>query len=200
MIGDYILHFPLTDFAVSLLALAALVDVGALVLGRPQWAVAVDWLLFAGFAGAVAAVGSGLWLVAAQNHPHDDLLTLHHYFAYGTLGAATVAVAARILQRRVPKLSWLRTSALAIAALLVSCAGFVGGKMSHGQSGGHSHDDMVHDTGTTQPPASTDRAPDEGSAADTPQGSAAPPPTNEPASGSATRPAKPHHDDHPHSH
>ena len=52
------MHYPLTNFAVSLLAIAALIDLAARLLDRPQWNVAVDWLLFAGFAGAVARVDS----------------------------------------------------------------------------------------------------------------------------------------------
>lgn len=157
MLGNYVLHFPLTDFAVSLLAVAALVDIAARVLARPQWASAIDWLLFSGFAGAASAVGSGWWLVSSYGHPHDDTLSLHHYFAYGALGASTVAVAARLLQARSPKLGWLRTIALALAALLVSGAGFVGGKMSHPPEAPHAHgeDATGHAMGSadpTQPP------------------------------------------------
>lgn len=196
MIGDYVLHFPLTDFAVSLLALAALIDVASRVLGRPQWQVAVDWLLFAGFGGALAAVGSGLWLVDAAHHPHDDLLTLHHYFAYGTLAAATVAVGARLLQRRTPKLSWLRTIALIASTLLVSSAGFVGGKMAHGKTTGHSHDDPVHEPGTMQPsaPQPEGTTPGQGSADAPPRGSAGQQPSGQP---DQPKP-KPHDDGHSH--
>lgn len=141
MLGNYILHFPLTDFAVSLLAVAALVDVASRLFRRAGWSSATDWLLFTGFGGTLVAIGSGLWLVAASNHPHDATLDLHHKFAYGTLATATIAVAARVFQTRSPKLAWVRTIALVVAALLVSGAGFVGGKMSHGTTeGGHSHE------------------------------------------------------------
>ena len=139
MIGNYALHYPLTDFAVSLLAVAALVDVLGRILDRPQWRIAVDWLLFTGFAGVLAAVGSGLWLVSAQRHEHGDALSVHHYFAYATLGVTSVAVVARSLQGRLPKLGFVRTIALVLAAFLVSCAGFVGGKMSHSSGRGHLH-------------------------------------------------------------
>lgn len=64
MLGDYILHYPLTDFAVSLLAIAALIEIGRLVLKRAAWSTAVDLLLVGGFIGALVAVGSGLWLVS----------------------------------------------------------------------------------------------------------------------------------------
>lgn len=176
MLGNYILHFPLTDFAVSLLAVAALVDIAARLLARTQWESAVDWLLFTGFAGTAAAVGSGLWLVSASGHPHDDTLSLHHKFAYGTLATATIAVAARLLQRRITKLAWLRTVALAVSALLVSCAGYVGGKMSHGTSSGHSHEGMGHEPEPMAPTAEPPPTP-QGSAV-TPSGSAAPAPSD----------------------
>lgn len=192
MLGNYVLHYPLTDFAVSLLALAALVDLAARVFQRPQWSVAVDWLLYAGFGGAVMAVGSGLWLVSAQDHGHDATLSLHHYFAYGTLGVSAVAVAARLFQERVPKLALLRTAALLVSALLVSAAGFVGGKMAHPVAGTHMHthggEEMDHDamgsgaTGGAMPGAT---------------GSAATPATpNAPAGGSAAE----HGETHTHSH
>lgn len=131
MIGDYILHFPLTDFAVSLLALAALIDVGRLVLKRAAWATTVDLLLAAGFLGALAAVGSGLWLISSQGHAHDDLLSIHHWFAYGTLAAASASVIARLLQKRSAVFGPIKSMMLVVAALLVSGAGFYGGKMAH---------------------------------------------------------------------
>lgn len=186
MLGDYVLHYPLTDFAVSLLTVAALVDLASRLLARPQWNIAVDWLLLTGFAGALAAVGSGMWLVAVQHHPHDDTLSLHHWFAYGTLATATVAVAARLFQRRVPKLSLLRTAALLISALLVSCAGFVGGKMAHAPAGTH-----VHTHGGEE------RATD---GSDVMAGSGSN--STNPTPADAANPANPqeHHDDHPHSH
>lgn len=195
MLGNHVLHYPLTDFAVSLLALAALVDVAGRVLRRPQWSIAVDWLLYTGFAGAVAAVGSGLWLVYVQNHPHDETLSLHHYFAYGTLATSAIAVAARLFQGRVPKLGLLRTAALVISAGLVSGAGFVGGTMAHPAAGTHTHthggEEMNMDHGQME------------------MGSAARPITVVPEPiGSATSPAAPtapagsaaEHDEHTHTH
>lgn len=193
MLGDYILHFPLTDFAVSLLAVAALVDVATRVFARPHWTAAVDWMLFTGFVGVLAAVGSGLWLVTASAHPHDDTLSLHHWFAYSTLAVATIAVAARVLQQRIPKLAWLRTIALATAALLVSCTGFVGGKMSHGRVSGHSHDGMEHEPSGTSDPELGPAPVGQGS------GSAVPSPLETPA-GSGSAPSAPPtpHGDHAH--
>lgn len=132
MIGDYVLHFPLTDFAVSLLVLAAVLDVAQRVLSRPSWRVAVDVLLVTGFIGALVSVGSGLWLLAGSDHPHDATLSLHHWFAYGALAAASAAVTARLLERRSRVFGVVRTSTLVIAAGLVSGAGFYGGKMAHG--------------------------------------------------------------------
>lgn len=191
VLGDYILHFPLTDFAVSLLVVGALVEIGSRFLGRSQWQIAVDWFLFAGFAGAVAAVGSGLWLVAAQAHPHDDALSLHHYFAYSTLGAATVAVASRLLQRRAPRLAVLRTAALVLAALLVSGAGYVGGKMAHPKGTAHSHEAMGHETA--------------GHAHDEDSTHESPPPTSggsetsaPPGQGASASDSQPQHDGHSH--
>ncbi len=156
MIGDYILHFPLTDFAVSLLVIAALIDVGGRLLGRATWTVAVDVLLATGFTGALAAVGSGLWLLAGSDHPHDLTLSRHHWFAYGALAAASAAVVARLLQRRWPSFAAARTAMLVIAAGLVSGAGFYGGKMAHPAAGGdHGHDadsvDMHSESPTTMP-------------------------------------------------
>lgn len=150
MIGDYVLHYPVTDFAVSLIVVAAFVDLLGRALERPNWKVAVDWLLFTGFAGGLAALGTGLWLVAAQDHANDDTLSLHRWFAYSTLCAAAIAVAARMFERRLPKLNLLRTAALAIAAGLVCCTGYVGGKMTHSARGGHVH---THDEHGVQEPA-----------------------------------------------
>jgi uncharacterized membrane protein len=204
VVGNYVLHYPLTDFAVSLLALAALVDVTCRLFARPQWQIAVDCLLFAGFAGAVAAVGSGLWLVAVQPHSHGNTLSLHHYFAYGTLGAATVAVVARAFQGRIPKLGLLRTAALLIAALLVSCAGYVGGTMAHPPRGSHTHthdDEMDHDPEGKMPDMqpTRDAAP---TSLDT-SGSASPAAEGSGSQGAApSTPPKSHdvHDGHEHSH
>lgn len=144
MLGDYILHFPLTDFAVSLLAVAALIDVARLVLKRGAWTTTVDLLLVAGFLGALAAVGSGLWLVSAQVHIHDDLLSVHHWFAYGTLAAASASVIARLLQKRSPAFAAIKTTALVLSALLVSGAGFYGGRMAHPAGETTDHDAVPH--------------------------------------------------------
>ncbi len=139
MLGDYVLHFPLTDFAVSLLAVAALLDVGRLVLKRATWTTAVDLLLAFGFLGALGAVGSGLWLVSVQGHGHDELLSMHHWFAYGTLAAASASVLSRLLQNRIPAFAYIKTLSLVIAAVLVTGAGFYGGKMAHPVAGAPSH-------------------------------------------------------------
>lgn len=172
MIGDYVLHFPLTDFAVSLLALAALIDVARLVLRRASWATTVDVLLVTGFLGALAAVGSGLWLVAAHAHVHDDLLSIHHWFAYGTLATASVSVIARLLQKRSAVFGPIKTATLVLSALLVSGAGFYGGKMAHPADdiGGHEapHDETMpaehgamppRDAAVAEPAASADAMP-----------------------------------------
>ncbi len=126
MFGDYILHYPLTDFAVSLLAVAALIEIGRLVLKRADWSTVVDVLLVGGFIGALVAVGSGLWLVSEQAHAHDDLLSVHHWFAYGTLAAASASVVARLLQKGSPVFAKVKTLTLMIAAALVSGAGLRG--------------------------------------------------------------------------
>ena len=146
MIGDYVLHFPITDFAVSLLVIAALIDVGRLALRRPQWTAAVDLLAFLGFGGALAAVrrsprravATGWWLASAQDHGDSRTLSIHHWLAYGTLGVSAVAVAARLFEARVRKLAAVRTTALLVAAGLVSGAGFFGGRMAHGGDA-HAH-------------------------------------------------------------
>jgi uncharacterized membrane protein len=203
VVGNYVFHYPLTDFAISLLALAALVDVTSRLLARPQWQIAVDWLLFAGFVGAMAAVGSGLWLVAVQPHSHGDTLSLHHYFAYGALGAATVAVVARTFQGRIPKLGLLRTTALLIAALLVSCAGYVGGTMAHPPRGSHTHthdDDMGHDPEGKMPEMQPTR--DDTPTPVEPSGSASPAAEGSGSQGAGPPQLRPHdvHDDHEQSH
>ena len=130
MIDDYVLHFPLTDFPVAFLVLAALVECGRLAFRRP-WTLVVDVLLLFGWLGALVAVGSGLWLVAIMQVDHADELAVHHYFAYATLGAATIAGVARLLVTRRPKLAVLKTLGILASALLVSGAGFVGGAMAH---------------------------------------------------------------------
>ena len=143
MLGDYVLHYPITDFAVSLLAVAALIELGRIVLRRPSWAPAVDLLLYLGFGGAIAAVGTGLWLTSVEDHGHSRSLTIHHYFAYSTLGFATVAVIARALEARKGAFAKLKTGALLVSAALVSGAGFYGGSMAHGarEDGAHAHPD-----------------------------------------------------------
>lgn len=139
MLGQYVLHYPITDFAVSLVVLAAFVDLLGRALERPHWKVAVDWLLMTGFAGGLAAMGTGLWL-AVDHHPaNEDTQSLHQWFAYSTVGATAIAVAARLFERRLPSLGALRTAALAIAAGLVCCTGYVGGRMTHSGGGGHVH-------------------------------------------------------------
>ena len=140
MLGDYVVHFPVTDFATSLLFVAALVEIGRILFHRPGWSATVDILLVGGFLGALASVGSGLWLVASSDHAHDNLLSTHHVFAYGALSAATLSVVARLLQRRSSKLAVLKTAALVVAAGLVSVAGYYGGKMSHADKS-HERDD-----------------------------------------------------------
>lgn len=156
MVGGYVLHYPITDFAVSLLVVAAFVDLLGRALERPQWRIAVDWLLFTGFAGAVAALGTGLWLVSAHNHQSADTLSLHRWFAFSTVGAAAIAVAARLSDRRLPRLGMLRTAALAIAAGLVCCTGYVGGRMTHLTRTDHAH---THDHGTEEPAPDAERSP-----------------------------------------
>ena len=118
MFGDYVLHYPTTDFAVSLLVVAALLDIGGRVWKRTAWEAAADVLLFLGFAGAIASVGSGLWLVAAGDHGHARELDLHHWFAYAATGVAALAVPLRTLQRRRPHLATVKTVALAVSAAL----------------------------------------------------------------------------------
>lgn len=154
MIGNYVLHHPLTDFAVGLLVIAALLEIGRLGLKRPQWQIAVDLLLFLGFGGAIVAVGSGLWLVAVQDHGDSKTLSNHHWFAYTTLGAAAVAVLAHFLARSRPKLAALKTGALLLSAATVSGAGFFGGTMAHppGERAAHMH-------GDESTPASPETAP-----------------------------------------
>ena len=80
--------------------------------------IAADVLLFLGFAGAIASVGSGLWLVAAGDHGHARELDLHHWFAYAATGVAALAVPLRTLQRRRPHLATVKTVALAVSAAL----------------------------------------------------------------------------------
>ena len=138
MLGDYVFHYPLTDFAVGLLAIAALLEGGRIVLKRPQWQTAIDLLLWLGFGGAVASVLSGLWLVSASGHGHTRELTLHHYFAYGTLGVAALGVVAHLGQRKQPRLAGVKTVALFASAALVSAAGYFGGAMAHPK--GHADD------------------------------------------------------------
>lgn len=185
MFGNYILHHPLTDFAVALLVIAALIDVGRLVLRRPQWQAAVDLLLLLGFGGALVSVGSGLWLVAVQDHGHSKTLTIHHWLAYSTLGVATVGVIAHFLAGRRPAFAKLKTAALLVSAALVSSAGFHGGKMAHpaGEAMPHTHGDE---------PAPHDAMPRSGS------GSAGSGTTATPAAESSTVPAKPHVHEHQH--
>lgn len=157
MLDDYILHYPLTDFAVSLLAVAALIELGRLAFKRAAWSTAVDLLLVGGFIGALVAVGSGLWLVSEQAHAHDDLLSVHHWFAYGTLAAASTSVVAQLLQKRSPVFAGVKTVTLVIAATLVSAAGFYGGKMAHpageaAHNDATAHDDMIPHEGMTPAP------------------------------------------------
>lgn len=162
MIGHYVLHYPVTDFAVSLIVLAAFVDLLGRLLERPQWKIAVDWLLFTGFAAGVAALGTGLWLVSVHDHANPDTVSLHRWFAYSTVGAAAIAVAARVFQHRVPKLNFLRTAALAIAAGLVCCTGYVGGKMTHSSRSTHvhTHDHGAHELAPeSESPEPTETAP-----------------------------------------
>lgn len=207
MLGDYILHFPLTDFAVSLLAIAALIDMARLVLKRPAWTTTVDLLLVAGFLGALAAVGSGLWLVSSQVHGHDDLLSMHHWFAYGTLAAASASVIARLLQKRSAIFGTIKTVTLALAALLVSGAGFYGGKMAHpGGDAAMTHTDvMPHgeaaphvDTvphGSMTPPAPAGASSGQPAGTDAAPGPAMAPDAAKPAQGTPSA-----HDKTPHSH
>ncbi len=183
MIGDYVLHFPITDFAVSLLVIAALIDVGRLALRRPQWIPAVDLLAFLGFGGAVAAVATGLWLTSAQDHGDSRILSIHHWLAYGTLGVSAVAVAARLLEARVRKLAAVKTTALLVAAALVSATGFFGGRMAHGD-GEHAHP-------TATEPTPTDHA------RDRPQGHDEPPVTSPKSTPDLEPPA---HSSKPHAH
>lgn len=143
MIGDYVLHFPLTDFAIAPLVLAAFLEVARVVLNRSRWQRAIDILLATGFLGALLAVGSGWWLVVAEHHSHDAMLSMHHRFAYGTLAAAAVSIVARLLEPRSRVASLVRTLTLVLAAMLVSGAGYYGGKMAHGT--GADHEDHTHE-------------------------------------------------------
>jgi uncharacterized membrane protein len=148
--GQYVLHYPITDFAVSLVVLAAFIDLLGRGLERPQWQIAVDWLLFTGFAAGLAAMGTGLWLVTDHHPANEDTMWLHRSFAYSTVCATGIAVAARSFERRVPRLGALRTLALAIAAGLVCCTGYIGGRMTHAGGGNHVH---THDGTEPQEPA-----------------------------------------------
>jgi uncharacterized membrane protein len=155
VVGHYALHYPITDFAVSLLVVAAFVDLLGRALERPDWRIAVDWLLFTGFAGGVAAMCTGLWLATDHDHSNPDTLSLHRWFAYSTVCTAAIALAARIFERRLPKLSVMKTAALAIAAALVCCTGYVGGRMTHSSRGNHVH---THDhDSTADPPVQSGR-------------------------------------------
>lgn len=77
-------------------------------------------------------------------------LSIHHWFAYGTLGVSAAAVVARLLEARVAKLAAVKTGALLVAAALVSGAGFYGGKMAHGGGAEHAHPTP---SGTTRLPS-----------------------------------------------
>ena len=156
MIGDYILHFPLTDFAVALLVVAAALDIARRALRRPQWSTTVDLLLVLGFLGAVASVASGLWLTSASEHPHDEALERHHLFAYSAAATAFVAVVARAFEPRVPRLAIAKTALLLLSAGLVSGAGFYGGRMAHPADAPHAHgsrEAMPHAPGPATMPA-----------------------------------------------
>lgn len=202
MLGDYILHFPLTDFAVSLLAVAALIEVARLVVKRPAWAATVDVLLVTGFLGALAAVGSGLWLVSTELHVHDDLLSIHHWFAYGTLAAASASMIARLLQKRSPVFGAIKTVTLLLSALLVSGAAFYGGKMAHPPPGTPSHDALPHDDAVPHSetmPADHGMSPDHGAMPSASDAGATPPTLPDAAkSEPATKPKD--HDSTPHQH
>jgi len=143
MLGDYILHHPITDFPVALLVVAAIFQIACSVLKRPRWQVIADAMLVVGFLGSLAAVGTGLWLVAASDHGHSKALSIHHWFAYSALGVAALATLALWMSKRRPELAKVKIIALVISAGLVSAAGFFGGKMAHpvGEQAPHTHAD-----------------------------------------------------------
>lgn len=148
-------------------------------------------LLVGGFLGALAAIGSGLWLVSSQAHAHDELLSMHHWFAYCTLAAASASVLCRLLEKRAPVFEALKTGTLVLAALLVSGAGFYGGKMAHPPGAPSHHDDVPHEAMTPEqhgamPPDAMTNAPSS-DASTIPDGS------------KPVRPAS-DHDTKPHSH
>lgn len=138
MLGDYVFHYPITDFSVALLVIAALFQITCLVLKRPQWQVIADATLVVGFLGSLAAVGTGMWLVAVSDHGRSK-----DWFAYSGLGVAAIATLALAMSKRRPGLAKLKIIALVIAAGLVSTAGFFGGKMAHpaNEQGPHTHGD-----------------------------------------------------------
>ena len=126
VLGDYVLHHPITDFPVALLVIAAMFQVACFVLKRPQWQVIADATLVVGFVGSLAAVGTGVWLVAVSDHGRSKILSIHHWFAYSALGVAAVATLALALSKRRPELAKVKIVALVISAGLVSAAGFFG--------------------------------------------------------------------------
>lgn len=128
---NYEFHYPLTDFPVAFLLAAAGFEMGAYLLKRPEWFRFARSLLWLGSAGAVLAIVSGLWLV----HDHPDLeskaLDRHHLFAYLSMAASTVAVILDQVAERYPKYRLFKSFFVITAAIMVSLAGFFGGKMAH---------------------------------------------------------------------
>ncbi len=144
MIGDVILHFPLTDVPVTLLIVGALIDLAGLILGRERPRMVASWMLVIGTTGAALAAGTGLWLATYPIYgSHADLLPIHRLLGLATLGAGITAVALTVVARRLPALLHVRLAALLLAAVLAAATGWYGGEMAHPvlqvSGGGHQH-------------------------------------------------------------
>lgn len=134
MIADYVLHFPLTDFAIVLVIVGACFELAARFTSNELWDKIARAMLILGSAGIALTISSGLWLVSTTDHGghHGDALDTHRLLGLSAGVLVLLTLMFHLARNKVPAAIAGRTVAYVLAAALTAAAAFAGGQMAHG--------------------------------------------------------------------
>ena len=128
------LHPIAVHFPVSLLLIAAVMEVFTLRRFQSQLRVGINWLVVIGGAGALLSAACG-WLLAWSGTYGGDTFETHQWVGTATavFGSLAALLLAAALRTKRPYLVKAYQTALLLASVGVSIAGHYGGSLTHGQ-------------------------------------------------------------------
>ncbi|MEP7258537.1 MAG: PSD1 and planctomycete cytochrome C domain-containing protein [Flavitalea sp.] len=128
------LHPLAVHFPVSLLLIAAILELITIRNFNSRYRAGINLLVIAGAISAVISVAFG-WLLAGSGEYGEDLLDIHEWTGMATAGLGLAAVLILFLnkERRLPSLVKTYRAILFITALGVSVAGHYGSSLTHGK-------------------------------------------------------------------